>query len=116
MFLLYTFEIAQHAPLHVKAAVFTFGREDLIPDMFTAILNKIYKDHPDQVATFKYYIERHIEVDGGHHAALAHQMTMELCGTDERKWQEATEAVKQALEVRIALWDAIHQHITAVVA
>lgn len=43
-------------------------------------------------------------------------MTIELCGTDERKWQEATEAVKQALEVRIALWDAIHQHITAVVA
>jgi hypothetical protein len=55
-------------------------------------------------------------VDGGHHAALAHQMTTELCGNDETKWQEATEAVKQALEVRIALWDAIHLEITAVVA
>ena len=116
MFLAYTFEVAQHAPLHVKAAVFTFGREDLIPDMFTEILHKIYADHPNLVSTFKYYIERHIEVDGGHHAALAHQMTIELCGNDENKWQEATEAVKQALEVRIALWDAIHQQIDVVVA
>ena len=38
-FLNFTFDIAQNAPLHVKAAVFTFGREDLIPDMFTQILN-----------------------------------------------------------------------------
>ena len=45
-FLKYTFEIAQNAPLHVKAAVFTFGREDLIPDMFTQILNEIYSAHP----------------------------------------------------------------------
>jgi hypothetical protein len=43
-------------------------------------------------------------------------MTIELCGNDESKWQEATEAVKQALEVRIALWDAIHQQIDVVVA
>ena len=109
-FLLYTFEIAQHAPLHVKAAVFTFGREDLIPDMFTAILNKIYKDHPDQVATFKYYIERHIEVDGGHHSHLALEMVAELCGDDASKWAEATNASLKALEMRSLLWDAINEN------
>ena len=109
-FLLYTFEIAQHAPLHVKAAVFTFGREDLIPDMFTAILNKIYKDHPDQVATFKYYIERHIEVDGGHHSQLALEMVAELCGNDAMKWAEATSASLKALEMRSLLWDAINEN------
>jgi hypothetical protein len=110
MFLLYTFEIAQYAPLHVKAAVFTFGREDLIPDMFTAILNKIYKDHPDQVATFKYYIERHIEVDGGHHSHLALEMVAELCGDDATKWAEATSASLKALEMRSLLWDAINEN------
>ena len=109
-FLLYTFEIAQHAPLHVKAAVFTFGREDLIPDMFTAILNKIYKDHPDQVATFKYYIERHIEVDGGHHSQLALEMVAELCGNDASKWAEATSASLKALGMRSLLWDAINEN------
>ena len=106
-FLRYTFEIAQNAPLHVKAAVFTFGREDLIPDMFTQILNEIYSTHPEKVSIFKYYIERHIEVDGGHHSQLALQMVAELCGEDEQKWQEATVASLKSLEVRSELWNAI---------
>jgi hypothetical protein len=106
-FLHYTFEIAQQAPLHIKAAVFTFGREDLIPDMFTQILHKIYAAHPDKVSTFKYYIERHIEVDGGHHSQLALDMVSELCGGDENKWREAAAASLKALEMRSLLWDAI---------
>ena len=106
-FLQYTFQIAQHAPLHVKAAVFTFGREDLIPDMFTEILNKIYTEHPNKVSTFKYYIERHIEVDGGHHSQLALEMVAALCGDDENKWEEAANASIKALETRCLLWNAI---------
>ena len=106
-FLQYTFQIAQHAPLHVKAAVFTFGREDLIPDMFTEILNKIYTEHPNKVSTFKYYIERHIEIDGGHHSQLALEMVATLCGDDENKWEEAANASIKALETRCLLWNAI---------
>ncbi len=108
-FLQFTFDIAQHAPLHVKAAVFTFGREDLIPDMFTQILNEVYTEHPDKVSIFKYYIERHIEVDGGHHSHLALEMVAELCGNDSIKWEEATQASIQSLEMRVKLWDAIIQ-------
>ena len=106
-FLHFTFEIAMHAPLHVKAAVFTFGREDLIPDMFTQILNKIYAQHPDKIAIFKYYIERHIEVDGGHHSELAIQMVKELCGDSKIKWDEATKAAIDSLKMRALLWDAV---------
>jgi hypothetical protein len=110
MFLAYTFEVAQDAPLHVKAAVFTFGREDLIPDMFTEILHKIYAEHPNLVSTFKYYIERHIEVDGGHHSHLALEMVAELCGEDTAKWEQAAAASLKALEMRSLLWDAIMEH------
>ena len=106
-FLQFTFEIAMHAPLHVKAAVFTFGREDLIPDMFTQILNKIYAEHPDKVSIFKYYIERHIEVDGGHHSELAIQMVKELCGDSKTKWEEARKAASDSLKIRALLWDAV---------
>ena len=106
-FLNFTFDIAQNAPLHVKAAVFTFGREDLIPDMFTEILQKIDGDHPGIISIFKYYIERHIEVDGGHHSSLALEMVADLCGNDEKKWEEARQASLKSLELRSVLWDGI---------
>jgi hypothetical protein len=106
-FLQFTFDVAYNAPLHVKAAVFTFGREDLIPSMFMKILDKIYADAPDKVSIFKYYIERHIEVDGDHHSHLALDMVNNLCGSDASKWEEAKIASVKALTLRIGLWDAI---------
>jgi hypothetical protein len=108
-FLQFTFEISFNAPLHVKAAVFTFGREDLIPSMFMKILDKIYADAPDKVSIFKYYIERHIEVDGDHHSHLALDMVTNLCESDATKWEEATNASIKALALRIGLWDAIFE-------
>mgnify|MGYP003353415089 CR=1 FL=1 len=49
------------------AAAFTFGREDLIPDMFPELVGRLSRQHPGRLDTFRYYLERHIEVDGGHH-------------------------------------------------
>lgn len=110
-FMKYTFETIASDKLHIMAAVFTFGREDLIPDMFIGLIRELKKQFPDKVSIFQYYIERHIEVDGGHHGELALQMTMELCGNDPLKWDEATEAVKQALTSRLNLWDSISSEI-----
>ncbi len=102
-----TFATIETNQPHIVAAVFTFGREDLIPDMFLSIITELKKQFPDKLNILHYYIERHIEVDGGHHSHLAHQMTEILCGTDLQKWQEATNATITALKSRIALWDAI---------
>ncbi len=106
-FMQYTFDVIASGKPHLMASVFTFGREDLIPDMFISLIKEIKIQFPDTIDVFQYYIERHIEVDGGHHAELAHQMTMELCGDDEQKWDEATEAVRKGLAARLALWDSI---------
>lgn len=106
-FLEYTFEIALHAPIHVKAGVFTFGREDLIPSMFHQLLERLYAEIPQQVSTFRYYIERHIEVDGDHHSHLAIEMLSQLCGDDDDKWEEVLQASKKALQKRYLLWDAL---------
>lgn len=106
-FLHFTFDVALNKPLHVKAAVFTFGREDLIPSMFYEILKHLYNEIPEKVSILKYYIERHIEVDGDHHSKLAVEMVAELCKEDEKKWDEATQAAKKALEIRYLLWNAI---------
>ena len=110
-FMQFTFDTIATGKPHIMAAVFTFGREDLIPDMFISLIRELKKQFPDKVDIFHYYIERHIEVDGGHHGELALQMTMELCGDDQQKWEEATEAVKNGLSARIQLWNAIREEM-----
>ena len=110
-FMQYTVDLIFQAPVHVQAAVFTFGREDLIPDMFLALVNDLDHQFPGQISLFKYYLERHIEVDGDHHSHLGMQMVQELCGADAVKWQEAALAAKTALEKRLLLWDGILQEI-----
>ena len=110
-FMQYTFDLIFRAPVHVQAAVFTFGREDLIPDMFLALVNDLDKQFPGQISLFKYYLERHIELDGDHHSHLGMQMVQELCGVDAVKWQEAALAAKIALEKRLLLWEGIFQEI-----
>ncbi|MDB5008409.1 MAG: heme oxygenase [Mucilaginibacter sp.] len=110
-FVNYTFEVIASRQPHLQAAVFTFGREDLIPNMFHSIVNDLNSKFPTQVSLFKYYLDRHIEVDGDHHSHLALQMTAELCGTDIQKWDEITAASIIALQKRIALWDGIYEEI-----
>ena len=112
-FVKYTFGIVASNKAHLQSAVFTFGREDLIPGMFLSIINEIHKNFPTEISIFKYYIERHIEVDGDHHSHLAMQMTEELCGDNEQLWQEAQEAVVASLQQRLALWDGVYKKITA---
>jgi hypothetical protein len=107
----FTFDCIHSNKSHVQAAVFTFGREDLIPAMFHSIVSDMHEKFPDSLTIFKYYLERHIEVDGDHHSNLALEMTSNLCGTNEVFWQEAEEASILSLKQRIALWDGIYEEI-----
>jgi hypothetical protein len=107
----FTFKIIGSHKDYLQAAIFTFGREDLIPGMFISIINDIHKKFPDSISVFKYYLERHIEVDGDHHSHLALQMTSNLCGTNEQFWKEAEEATVESLQKRINLWDGVYNEI-----
>jgi len=102
-----TFEVINKGDAYQQAAVFTFGREDIIPGMFMSFVKELNKQTHDKVSIFQYYLERHIEIDGDHHAHLAYQMTEELCGNETIRWEKATVAVKNALNARIKLWDTI---------
>lgn len=110
-FVRFTFEVIGSKKDYLQAAIFTFGREDLIPGMFLSIINEMYQEFPEQISTFKYYLDRHIEVDGDHHSHLALQMTDNLCGNNPERWQEAEAVTIESLKRRIGLWDGVLQEI-----
>jgi hypothetical protein len=95
----------------LQAAIFTFGREDLIPGMFISIVKDMNEKFPDSISIFKYYLDRHIEVDGDHHSHLALQMTANLCGNDAQKWEQVEAVVIESLEKRKQLWDGVLEEI-----
>lgn len=106
-----TWEFVESAPVHSQAAAFAFGREDLIPDMFTKVVEA--KEQGHKLDTFVDYLERHIEVDGEQHTPMAMQMLADLCGDDELKWQACAQTVNLALTARYQLWDGILDAIKA---
>ncbi|TGD57649.1 DUF3050 domain-containing protein [Flavobacterium humi] len=111
-FLDFTFRVIEEGKPHKIAAAFTFGREDLIPVMFTEILKNFKANFPQtDLSKLLYYFERHIELDADEHGPMAMQMITELCGENPQKWKEAEEVSVAALEKRIGLWNAIEEHI-----
>jgi len=111
-FLDFTFQVIEQGESHEIAAAFTFGREDLIPSMFTEILKNFQQNFPEtNLSKLIYYFERHIELDTDEHGPMAMQMINDLCGEDEKKWAAVASVSIDALEKRIGLWNAIAEMI-----
>jgi len=103
----YTFEVIGGGRSHEIAAAFTYGREDLIPQMFTQLVHGLERQFPQRLATLRYYLDRHIELDGDQHGAMGLRMVNLLCGDSPELQDEGIRAAVAALQARLKLWDAI---------
>lgn len=111
-FLKFTFSIIDEGKPHKIAAIFTFGRENLIPNMFNEILHEFQNNFTEKdISKLIYYFERHIELDEDEHGPMALQMVNELAENDPLKWEEIRDISIVALEKRIGLWDAIYDNV-----
>jgi len=98
-------DIALNKKPHEITSSFFFGREKLIPDMFESIV-KVLKDSEVNCPTLLYYLERHIEVDGGDHGPKALSCLEKLVDSLEKE-KEVIEVARRSLDMRWDLWDFI---------
>ncbi|MCP9753957.1 DUF3050 domain-containing protein [Lacihabitans sp. CCS-44] len=110
-FVEFTFEVIKIQKPHILAAVFAIGREDLIPKMFFSLVNELDLNFPQHLSLFKFYLERHIEIDGDHHSDLSLKMIKHLCGNCENLWIEAEVFSIESLKKRKELWDGAYNSI-----
>jgi hypothetical protein len=108
-----TFAIIESSNVSAMAAAFTFGREDLIPDMFRKLVRDMDRSGAGRLSKFVWYLERHIEVDGDEHGPLSLQMVSDLCGANEDVWAAAATTAETAISARLALWDEILDSLSA---
>lgn len=101
----YHLDLAINGETHQVAASFFYGREKLIPDMFTSIVNIVEAANLD-CPTLIYYFKRHIEVDGDEHGPKALKCLQKLSYNDQIK-KEVHETALKSLKMRWKLWDFI---------
>lgn len=107
-----TLAVALDAPAHRVAAAFLHGRESVIPQMFQQILDT-WGIGTQQAPIFRYYLQRHIEVDSEDHGPAAEQLLARLVNNDPQRQAEVYEAAIAAVESRMALWDRLRATLRA---
>lgn len=105
-----TFSFIDSGEPHIIAAAFCFGREDIIPSMFTKVVEQLAITKQD-CPKFFYYLERHIQLDGEDHGPKAVAMVEDLCDHDPVHIHEAEQAALAAIRARIMFWDAVQKAI-----
>lgn len=102
--------VASEAPLHEVAACFFYGREEMIPDLFSPLLKQL-ESQGRSLDYLRFYLQRHIELDGDEHGPLANKVLQECCAGEVRKIQQAKEMGIRSLVWRRRLWDFIGREI-----
>ena len=102
-----TFEIIESGNIYGIASAFTYGREDLLPDVFQRIVDKMNAEVGGQLDDFRHYLLRHIGLDGDEHGPMAARLVQSLCGSSGGAWERAEQAAVDCLNARKEMWDGI---------
>ena len=102
-----SFDVIDSGSTHRIVAAFTYGREDVIPDMFRHLVGSLAAEDPSTWGTFRFYLERHIAHDDAKHAPVCRRIVARLCGDDPVRWMEASATARDCLASRVRLWDEI---------
>jgi Protein of unknown function (DUF3050) len=60
-----------------------------------------------QAPTFVYYLERHIEVDGGEHGPAARAILDNAIAGNQQRRVQVLAAAQESIQARIGFWDGL---------
>lgn len=103
-----TFAIINRNKAHEIASAFTYGRETVIPAMFERIVLQVTDI---EVPRFRYYLDRHVQIDHDEHGPGALTLLAELCEHNPIKIVEAEQTAIEAINARIKFWDKVKYSI-----
>ncbi|MEU7615265.1 DUF3050 domain-containing protein [Micromonospora rifamycinica] len=109
----HTLDVALNGEPHEVASSFCHGRENLLPDVFSAVranVDEVLANAP----VFRHYLDRHIALDHDEHGPLALRLLAALCAGDPQREAEAAAVSVTAITARIGLWDGVLAEFDAV--
>jgi len=105
-FVTHTLRTAAHESTLTVMTSFFHGRENVIPRMFTALLQR-WQIAEALAPMFVFYLKRHIEVDGDSHGPMAQQIIERATAGDPARQEVVMHAAIESVRARIALWDGV---------
>jgi hypothetical protein len=105
-FMIHTFDLIEKGKPHEIASSFAIGRESVVPVMFNRILDETSLAS-DLIPVFRYYLERHTELDGDHHGPMAHQLLENMCSGNPDMEREIIQQAETSMLQRIEFWDGV---------
>ena len=106
-FVAHTMTLAQSGSTEEVVAAFFYGREDIIPEMFSRLQKTLpgTKHDKNRLRHFIYYIERHIELDGDSHGPMGRELLDNLVADSSQRNERALRAACNSIQARIELWN-----------
>jgi hypothetical protein len=106
-FVAHTMKLAQSGSTEEVLAAFFYGREDIIPEMFSRLQKTLpgMKNDKNRLRHFIYYIERHIELDGDSHGPMGKELLDNLVADSPQRNERALRAACDSIQARIELWN-----------
>ena len=108
-FVAHTMTLARSGSTEEVLAAFFYGREDIIPEMFSRLQKTLpgarHNNDNDPLRHFVYYIERHIELDGDSHGPMGRELLEGLVADSPQRDERALRAACNSIKARIELWN-----------
>ena len=106
-FVAHTMTLVSTGTTEEVLAAFFYGREDIIPEMFSRLLGTLFdaRNNDARLRHFVYYIDRHIELDGDSHGPMGRELLESRLANSPQGTERAMRAACSSIKARIELWD-----------